>query len=127
MLKKGICLSYLPLPFLSILEGIYEVSYTLILFLFVVGFLCQVKCGTVKTALLAGGLSSFLSLGLLHLFFGSVPPLGDEILAYLKPELTVDLLSARYYSYGIKICSYFSLGFYSFLAVCRYLEKKWCL
>lgn len=124
MLKKVLWLSYFPMPFFLLLEGIYEVNYVLILFLFFIGFSSQVRYGRVSTALLAGTLNGFLSL--LHLFFGTALPLGDEILAYLKQELSVDLLSARYYSFGIEICSYLSLGFYGFLAACFYLEKKWC-
>lgn len=126
MLKKGIWLSYLPLPFLSLLEGIYEISFVLILFLFVVGFFCQVRHGTVKTALLAGGINCFLSLFFSYLFFDTTPPFGDMLLAYLNQAITVDLLGARYYAFGVEIFSYLTLGFYGFLAICFYLEKKWC-
>lgn len=84
------------------------------------------RYGRIWTALFAGLCNCFISLGLSYLFFGTMPPLGDSILVYLKAPITVDILLARYYAYGIKILSYFSGLLYGFLAVCLYLQKKWC-
>lgn len=125
MLKQGLWLSYLPLPFCLILEGIYEVKFAYILLLFFLGFYFQVRYGRIFTVLFALLCNCFISLGLSYLFFETIPPLGDSLLVYLKQPITVDILATRYYSFGIEIFSYFSGLLYGFLAVCLYLKKKW--